>query len=269
MPNLVMLALSQLAVFFLILSDSPSQALYQPEVYMLVLASSLTGASGYIINDYYDIKIDWINKPERVVISRFIDRRYALILHFSLNFIALVLSAFLGWSVLLSILFTEMVLWWYSNHLKRTAFWGNFLVAFLSAYSLLLPALMWNQFPPSVLFFAGFAFLISLIRELVKDVEDMDGDIKYGCSTLAIRWGMSGIKKSAYLLLILLAMGMIVFSWYFFNQILLYYCILVIFPLFVLLAYKTYKARNTSDFGQLSLICKLIMLAGMTSMIWG
>ncbi len=269
MPNLIILALSQLSVFALLLSDSVLEALRNPDIYLLALASVLTGAGGYVINDYYDIKIDWVNKPQRVVISRFIKRRYALILHFVLNVLALAISLFLGWKVFLSILFTETLLWWYSNNLKRRAFWGNFVVSFLSAYSLLLPALMWNLLPGSVWFFSGFAFLISLMRELIKDVEDMDGDVKYGCSTLAIQWGMSGIKKITYLLLLLLSIGIALFSWYYFNQVLIYYCAGILFPLFLLLAYKTYRSKNTSDFGFLSMLCKIIMLAGMTSMIWG
>lgn len=267
-PNLIIIAISQWAVTLLLLSDSPFDSLNNPKLHLLVLCSVLTGAAGYVINDYYDIKIDWVNKPQRVVVSRFIERRYALILHSVFNFIALLLSLFIGWKIFISILLTEILLWWYSNELKRLAFWGNFVVALLSAYSLLLPGFILGKFTTPLWFFAGFAFIISFIRELIKDVEDLDGDARYGCSTLAITLGISGAKKIIYILVILLITGVASFAYLYYDQSLLLYCTLILAPLFLFLIFRIAKAKTSSDFNFLSTLCKFIMLAGMLTMVF-
>ncbi|MCU0430016.1 MAG: geranylgeranylglycerol-phosphate geranylgeranyltransferase [Cytophagaceae bacterium] len=268
LPNLLILAVSQWVVFILLLSSDWKAGMVAQEIYLLILASMLAGAAGYIINDYYDIKIDWINKPSRVVVSRFIKRRFAMIFHSVFNVLALLLSLFIGWKIALLVLVIEVLLWWYSNELKRTAFWGNFVVSVLSAFSLLLPGIMMREIPEALWYFAGFAFIISLIREIIKDVEDMDGDAKHGCDTLALKLGMAGIKKITYGLLVLLLVGIAIFTWRYFNTPLLYYCSIVLLPLLIALSIKTYQSRNTSDFTLLSHLCKVIMLAGLFTLLW-
>lgn len=187
--------------------------------WMLGISTVLIAAAGYAINDYFDVRIDAINKPHQLVLGHHIPRKFAIISHLTLNGLGLLLAAFVAWKgghplwVLLQ-LACVLLLWWYSSNLKRLFVWGNLAVALLTAltifslwlyepglYSLTFqPAFLENNNrmmpnPVYVLFtYAAFAFLLTWIREIVKDMEDFEGDDAEGCKTMPITWGL---KKSA------------------------------------------------------------------------
>ena len=121
-PNLGLLVLCQgLVRAFLI---GPPAGVFEPPFLCLVAATLCIAAAGYVINDYYDVKIDLINRPGRVIIGRYLSRRQALVLYAVLNGLGLVLTLPLGWRVLIINSLVVFLLWWYSNYLKRQPFWG-------------------------------------------------------------------------------------------------------------------------------------------------
>jgi len=105
-------------------------------LFLLSTSTVIIAAAGYIINDYYDVKIDLINKPERVVIGKEVARRYAILSHSILSFIGVAVGFLLNWKIGIINFLSAFLLWWYSNNLKRQPFIGNLVWLYLPDYPL-------------------------------------------------------------------------------------------------------------------------------------
>jgi 4-hydroxybenzoate polyprenyltransferase len=234
---------------------------------ILVFATISIASAGYIINDYFDVKIDLINKPQEVIIGKYIKRRWAILIHQILSFTGIVIGAFLGLKVFLINILAVSTLWFYSERFKKKAFIGNFLVAFLTAFSLIILSVYYQKNTLLVNVYALFAFSISLIREIIKDIEDIRGDARYGCKTLPIIWGIRKTKILLYVFIASFVIILISMAYILDNQYLILIFSLSILP-FLWFVYKLYWADKRRDFAFLSRICKLIMLIGILSMIF-
>jgi 4-hydroxybenzoate polyprenyltransferase len=293
-PNLLFIALTQMLFRFFVLRfifrDDPSGyeniKLTLPLFYLVVSASVCIAAAGYIINDYFDVNIDLINKPERLIIDRYIKRRWAIVLHIIFSFAGFVLSCYVGYRLRnLYIPFFNLIaivaLWFYSTTFKKKLLIGNVLISLLTAWVILiLPVaeynfqitsydIYWRRLLKLSFIYAGFAFIISLIREVIKDMEDMNGDVKYGCTTMPIVWGLQVSKVFTAVWIVVLAVSIaaiqlyvIQMGWWFSA---LYSLIAIIIPLLWVLR-KLYAAQSPKDFHTLSTAIKMIMLTGILSM---
>ena len=132
-PNLAIIVFTQYmtAIFLVGEAGEGLQYLLDPNLFKLVLATVLIAAAGYIINDYYDVKIDFINKPDRVVVGRALKRRKAMVLHTAFNFIGILIGFTLSWKIGLLCFASAFMLWFYSNQLKRLPLIGNCFVGLL------------------------------------------------------------------------------------------------------------------------------------------
>jgi 4-hydroxybenzoate polyprenyltransferase len=234
--------------------------------FLLSLSTVLIAAAGYIINDYYDIKIDTINKPRRVVIGRMLRRRHAMFTHSAFNALGIGLGLLVGLKVATVNLLAAFVLWLYSNQLKRRPFIGNFTVALLTAASLLVIILYVPRNGFLVFTFALFAFFISLIREIIKDMEDLRGDATFGCQTLPIVWGIRRTKSLLYILIASFLVILFTLSFYLREWIVFYFSLFVFLPT-AWLTWRLVRADTRKEFGYLSTWCKIIMLSGVLSMV--
>lgn len=293
LPNLVFIVLTQILFQFCIyypLYHGSIPADDTRNFILLVLASVLIAAAGYIINDYFDINIDEVNKPEKMVVDRVIHRRWAIAWHLILSFTGIVLTAlalpvFEKWYLVLANCFCVLLLWFYSTTFKRKLLIGNVTISLLTAWTILLIFLskvsLENAFgadhPAQVKLFrfaflyAGFAFIISLIREAVKDIEDRAGDERYGCRTMPIVWGVTATKVYiAVWLTILIATVVVIqvyvlqFQWWWAVA----YCVLLIILPLLYAARQLFKAGTTGDYHQSSQLLKWIMLTGILSMLF-
>jgi len=242
-----------------------------PYLFLLSLSTLIMASAGYMINDYYDVKIDTINKPRDVVVGRLFRRRRVLIFNIALNLLGILLGFYLSISVGIINILAGFFLWLYSNQLKRLPFVGNFTIAALTALSLLIVLAYFPEKHLRVFTFAIFAFFISLIREIIKDIEDMKGDATFGCKTLPILWGIRRTKNLIYFLIIDLFVLLAAFGYYlkvFWNVqfLIIYGTVFVIIPL-LFFNYKLYGADTKKDFKYLSSLCKMIMLGGVTTIM--
>jgi len=297
-PNLIIIILTQVLVRIAIIGPVYSQAGIQPALsnflfILLVIVTVVTAAAGYIINDYFDVETDKVNKPESLFVSGFFSEKMVFRLYYFLNGFAIVAGFYLSWMVgawRLGMIFPMIILllWLYSERYKKLLLAGNLVVAFLSA---IVPVIVWlfeffalrlqagnfmmvytslHLITKVVLVFTCFAFLLSLVREIVKDAEDAEGDLKAACQTLPLVYGMAVTRRLAVLLLVLTMVLIGFFSWSLFEFQLtipsLYFILAVGVPL-VFIAFKVLKSESKADFHFVSLLMKLVMLIGILGMI--
>ncbi|GAB3579301.1 geranylgeranylglycerol-phosphate geranylgeranyltransferase [Hymenobacter daeguensis] len=274
-PNLlIMLLCMALVRAGLLLPALPlRQSLLDGRFGALVLAALLVAAAGYIINDYYDVKIDAINRPDRLVVGRVVNRRKAMLAHMLLSGTGVLLAGWLHPVLGLVTLGTALLLWGYSARFKRVALIGNLSIALLTAALVLLPELQLqlarNDSHSVVWPYALAAFLLTVVREIVKDVEDMRGDAQHGCRTLPLVWGVArtkwvaGFFLASLALLTLGATGRLVLGGHW--PLSLWLTLLVLLPM-AQLARLLIQADRRRHFRHLSTLCKGIMLAGVLSM---
>src|SRR5687768_7671750 len=262
--NLIVLALSQ--YFTATMLISPANIL-DVRLFLLVLSTCLVAAGGYIINDYYDIKIDLVNKPERVVIGKGITRRYALLFHSLLSILGTFIGTFLNWRIGVINFASAFLLWWYSNDLKRQPFIGNFVVALLTGASIIMVDALYHSGNPLIVIYASFAFFMTLVREIIKDMEDLKGDNTFGCKTLPIIWGLRKAKFMIYGILAVFAVTVLALN-EIYTQLPLYYFIVFLFTPLAWLLIRLIRADTVKDFSWLSSFCKVIMLLGIMSMMF-
>lgn len=260
--NLIIIAFSQYFAALMLVGEF---TLYDWRLLVLSTSTVLIAAAGYIINDYYDIKIDLINKPERVVIGKSITRRYAIFFHTVLSLFGIALGLVLNWRIGAINFASVFLLWWYSNDLKRQPFIGNFVVALLTGIGITLVDVLYKSGNSLIEIYATFAFFMTLIREIIKDMEDMKGDTTFGCKTLPIVFGMRKTKMIIYSILFVFTVVVLAINIFFVNLPLTYFFILLFFPLLWLLI-RLIRADTKKDFGWLSSFCKVIMLLGILSM---
>lgn len=234
-------------------------------LYILSASTLLIAAAGYIINDYYDIKIDLINKPERVVIGKTITRRYAILFHTLMSMVGVALGLLINWKVGAINFVCAFLLWLYSNNLKRQPLIGNVLVSLLTGLSVFVLVFLYEQFHALVFVYALFAFFMTLIREIVKDMEDVKGDFTFGCKTLPIVWGIRRTKFFLYVLIAVFSCTVVLLDFYQLSIPLIYFVPLLFVPMVVLLK-QLITADTKHHFYQLSQFCKIIMLLGIATM---
>lgn len=292
-PNLLFIALTQALVYVCLyrpLYERPAGASPDSHMFFWIMASVMIAAGGYVINDYFDINIDQVNRPHRQVVDRLISRRWAMLWHLILSMLGLGCTALaIDWSSHAYLFFANIacvvLLWLYSTKFKKTLLIGNILIALLTSWTIgviFFSRFSWTElihnasepqqkFTRIVLLYAGFAFVITLIREAVKDMEDLVGDAKAGCRTLPIVWGFPAAKIytavwTVVLILVLMLVHAYVlpFGWWFTS---IYALSALIAPLVIFLA-KMMAAQQPADFTQLSRILKWVMLAGILSLMF-
>lgn len=265
--NLVIVAFAQLmTAYFLVETNRQGLPVLQDiNLYLLILATVILTAAGYMINDYYDVKIDYINKPEEVIIGKGMKRRVAIFFHTVLNFTSIGIAWFVSPRIGVIFFISAFLLWLYSNSLKRLPFVGNFVVALLTGTAIWMIGYYYQQSELLVLTYAIFAFFINLIREIIKDIEDRQGDRLHGCRTLPIVIGFRNTKRVIFVIAIAFVCAILIVTFKI-NNISLFYYFGGLSFLFFLFMYKIYVADRKAHFTQLSILSKLLMLTGIISM---
>ncbi|TXK44655.1 prenyltransferase [Pontibacter qinzhouensis] len=269
-PNLVLIILCQALVQVCLLSYHIRwSSIWEPGFVTLTLSTVFVAAAGYIINDYYDVKIDAINKPDRLVIGKSIRRRPAMGWHFLLSILGVLMGFWLSLPVGLINLGAVLLLWGYSALLKRMMLIGNVAIALLGASMLLVVAVYADKLNKITISYAVFAFLISFIREIIKDMEDVKGDATFDCRTLPIVAGLANTKLVLYpIIAVFLAFILLVIFHPSTGFVFEIYMLLLVFVPSIWFLVKLVRADRKRDFTFLSNLGKLLMLTGILSMLF-
>lgn len=262
--NLAIIGITQLLVALFLVEGTTFLGLLTDLRFIFLVLSTISIASGgYLINDYYDIKIDYVNKPDRVVVGKHIKRRHVLVMHSFFSGIGILLGVFVSWWIVGVNILAAFLLWFYSNLLKRLPLWGNLVVSFLTGLSVFVIYVLYWQNLELIAMYAIFAFFISLIREIIKDLEDIEGDEKFGCKTLPIAIGVVATKRIIYTITLLFLIAVFLLAntlfsfWPFF---------LTLTSILAFLCNRVYLADKKRDYAHISTYAKIIMILGITSM---
>lgn len=241
--------------------------------FLLVFSTVLIAAAGNVINDYFDLKIDRVNKPEKIIVGRHIKRRVAIVIHIVLNSIGILLGGYVAynmgiWKLGLIHVFAVMSLWYYATHFKHHVFTGNFIIALLAALIPLIVGLFeipllnyrYGQFLTEfnlnfnfiaywIIAYSIFAFLFTLAREITKDIADMEGDEHYGSYTIPIAYGIN-TARIIILGIYAISFSLIILAWikYISDNTTLTYIVLFISLPLIITVYKTLSAKNRKQF---------------------
>ena len=264
--------------------------------FLLISGSTiLIAAAGYAINDYFDIKIDVINRPDKVILEKKIPLRLAILAHITLNTIALLMAGILAYKArhlewLLIQVGCIVLLWFYSTHFKKQFISGNLTVAGLTTLTIIALLIYYGMFfflsfPPFLADLSGkfflnpllvcgaycfFAFMTTWMREIVKDMEDYKGDAAEGCITMPIRMGLRFSSQFIRVLglLTLLALSTICYFLFAHSFVLLsvYVMLFILIPLGAWIAYLPTNATQ-GHYHNASRWLKIIMLSGIYSLV--
>jgi 4-hydroxybenzoate polyprenyltransferase len=267
-PNLLIMAATQLLSAAWL---TPDDAIVWENIslWFALLATLCIAAGGYIINDIFDFEADTVNKPDKVIISSQNKSNFGLA-YYGISVLGILFG--LASSLYVGLICFVMValLYFYSYKLKKTVLLGNIAVAVMSATVLLILLFIFPEIETVAIWvYAAFAFFTTLVREITKDIEDVEGDKQANYPTLPVVKGTSFAKKIAVVQAILLLMCMLVFAiWCLLNLRLLAFYYLVIFTIIptVGLVLLLYWAKEKKHYSQASLLSKLIMLLGIISM---
>ena len=295
--NLIIIALTQLLAWWCVVLPQGPQLLTLPHALLLITSTVVIAAAGYIINDYFDVRIDQLNHPDTVVLGKTIARKTAIKAHIAMNIAALLPAAWLAqtaghpeWVTLQ--LFCIAMLWFYSTSYKRQYMTGNIIVSLLTGLTIValfvyestlqrlakLPLAQMSRhairssLPVWILLvYAGFAFLLTWIREIVKDMEDMEGDAAEGCLTMPISRGLGYATGFATVLavaaMVPLVAGAVVLLRYGYLLVAGYALALLALPLAAWVWYLRRGQATPQHYHACSRLLKIIMVCGVCSLL--
>jgi len=238
--NIPVIVLAQYlsAIFILATEKSAKSVILDVNLFLIVLASALTIASGYIINNFYDSKKDLINRPNKSMLDRLVSQKTKLYVYFSLNFLVVFLAFFVSWRAVIYFSVYIFLIWFYSHKVKKYPVVGNVMAVLMAILPFFAILLYYKNFYSVIIAHATFLFLLLLIREMIKDLENLKGDLANDYNTIPILYGETVSKK------IITALT-----------------VLTIFPVYVLI--DIYSVGYMDIYFYICLICLVFFLIGL------
>ncbi len=287
--NLLLLILAQCVVKFALLEPlGITLGLNTFSFIALVVATVCIAAGGNVINDIHDIAIDTVNKPKKVIIGKKVSEKTANYLYIGLTFIGVCAGFYVANAIgkptfAIVFIIIAALLNVYATQLKERLLLGNILISLLVASALLI-LILFDILPGineleldvhlkathAILLYAGFAFYINFIREIVKDIQDVNGDQNGGKNTLAVAIGRTRARNVAFVMGVIALLCILGFTYFYLYQsqkVAFYFVFLIGGPL-LLFCIKAFSAEKEKDFKTLSILLKIIMLVGICSLIF-
>ncbi|MAU17435.1 MAG: ubiquinone biosynthesis protein UbiA [Muricauda sp.] len=266
--NILVITLAQyLASIYILSPNTPlREVVLDLNLFLIVTASALTIASGYIINNFYDAEKDLINKPTKSMLDRLVSQRFKLTTYFILNFLTVFAASYISFRAVLFFSAYIFGIWLYSHKLKRIPFLGNLVSATLAITPFFVVFVYYRNFQTVIFVHAIFLFLLILAREMVKDLENMAGDLAQNYRTIPIIYGPKVSKTIISLLVVLtLIPALLLIKTFDIGYMYLYFmgCIVLLVLFLVLL----WKADGKKHYVWLHNIIKFIIVAGVFSIL--
>lgn len=262
----IVLAQYLASIFILAPEKRALDILLDWKLFLIVFASSLTIASGYIINNFYDAKKDLINRPRKAMIDRLVSQSTKLKVYFVLNFFIVVIVSFISWRAVLFFSSYIFLIWFYSHKLKKYPIIGNLTAAVLAILPFFGILMYYKNFYHVIFAHATFLFLLILIRELIKDLENIEGDLVNEYKTIPVLFN----EKTAKIIISTLTIATLIPVYFLtdiydvgYMDIYFYGSLLLLLVFFI----QLWNSKNKADFLKLHFLLKFIIVAGVFCII--
>lgn len=266
--NILMIVLAQyLASIYILAHDLPIQkVIFDINLFFIVVASALVVASGYIINNFYDAEKDLINKPKKSMLDRLVSQRFKLITYFILNFLAVFVASYVSFKAVFFFSAYIFGIWFYSHKLKKVPFVGNVVSTILAITPFFAVFVYYKNFENVIFVHAIFLFLLMLAREMIKDLENIKGDLTQNYRTIPIIYGTK-ISKICIAILVLLTLIPSLLLITNFDVGLMNYYFIVCVVLLILFLVLLVNSKTKKHYVWLHNILKFIIVAGVFSIL--
>jgi prenyltransferase family protein len=263
--NIAIVCLAQyLASIFVLSSQSWREVLLDERLFTLVWTGSLAIAGGYIINGFYDTEKDLINKPFKAMIDRLVSQNTRLTLYFLLNFLSVIVASYVSFRAVVFFSLYIFGMWLYSHRLKRLPLWGNLCSAALAIVPFFAVFVYYKNFDRAIFFHATLIYLLLLLKEFVKDLENIKGDLVHNYQTIPVRYGERFSKGMITLCVLLCFISMGVLTAHFSIGKLWYYFIFTGVCLLLLLV-VLWSSDSRRGYAFLHQLIKVILVLGIFS----
>jgi len=266
--NIPIIVLAQYlsAIFILAPEKRALTVLLDFNLFIIVIASCLTIASGYIINNFYDSKKDLINRPNKSKIDRLVSQQTKLQVYFTVNFIVALLALLVSFRAVLYFSIYIFLIWFYSHKLKKFPIIGNLTASLLAILPFFAILLYYKNLYPQIFAHATFLFLLILIREIIKDLENIKGDVANDYQTIPVKYGELFAKKIISLLTVLTIIPVyLLVDKYDVGYMDIYFYVSLIVLLFFL--FYLWNSNSKIQYLQLHVILKFIIVSGVFSIV--
>lgn len=266
--NILVIVIAQyLTSIFIIAPDLRiREIILDPNLMVIVLASAGVIAAGYIINDFYDKEKDLINRPQKTMLDRLVSQQTRLSTYFVLNFLSVILASYVSFRAVLFFSCYIFAIWLYSHKLKKFPIIGNITAALLAITPFFAVFIYYKNFDEVIFVHATFLFLILIIREMIKDLGNLRGDIAQNYKTIPVAYGEGVSKRIISLLVVasLLPIYLLLTRYDLGYMYLYFYGSLLLLLFFVI---RLWKSKNTVHYVVLHNILKFIIVVGTFSII--
>ena len=254
------------SIFIISIDNSISSILFDFQLFLLILSSSIAIASGYIINNFYDYEKDLINKPVKSKIDKVVRKRTKLSLYIILNFLCIYTSSLVSWKSVLFFSIYIFMIWFYSHKLKRILFVGNIVSSLLSVIPFLIILIYYKNFELIIFMYAIFLFLIVYMREIIKDLENIKGDFTLNYRTIPVVYGE---QLSKYLLMVISFIVVIIvcFLLTYFDTGMMYYYYYLSILILLLFTIILRKYNSKKYYNLLHNLLKFLIVLGVLSIV--
>ncbi len=266
--NIPVIALAQYlsAIFIMAPEKRAISVILDFNLFIIVLVSGLTIASGYIINNFYDSKKDLINRPNKSKLDRLVSQKTKLQVYFAVNFIAAFLAFLVSFRAVLFFSVYIFLIWFYSHKLKKYPIIGNLTASLLAVLPFFAILLYYKNLYPQIFAHATFLFLLILIREIIKDLENIKGDIANDYQTIPVKYGEVFAKKIITFLTISTIIPVyFLVEFYDVGYMDIYFYVSLILLLFFL--NLVWKADSKPQYNGLHNLLKFIVVSGVFSIV--
>jgi 4-hydroxybenzoate polyprenyltransferase len=254
------------SIFIISIDASVSSVLFDFQLFLLILSSSIAIASGYIINNFYDYEKDLINKPLKSKIDKVVRKRTKLSLYITLNFLCIYTSSLVSWRAVLFFSIYIFIIWLYSHKLKRILFVGNIVSSILSVIPFLIILIYYKNFELIIFMYAIFLFLVVYMREIIKDLENIKGDFTLNYRTIPVVYGE---QLSKYLLMVIsfIVVVIVCFLLTFFDTGMMYYYYYLSILILLLFTIILWKYNSKKYYNLLHNLLKFLIVLGVLSIV--
>ena len=266
--NLAMIVVAQYitAIFIMSPSQSLSEVLLDRPLFVLIVATVLSIASGYIINNFYDAEKDSINRPQQVTLEKLVSQNTKLMVYFILNLLVVIIASYVSFRAVLFFSVYIFAIWFYSHKIKKRPIIGNLVSAVLTITPFFAIFLYYKNFSSLIFVFGFYLFLILSMRELVKDLSNLKGDLVLNYKTIPVIYGEIYAK---FMILFLVLANISVTSFLLLSYDLgrmdsfFYFSIILLFLVLLLL----FKAHKYQQYSRIHSLLKLLVLLGVFSIV--